>query len=264
MDATDVGATLRSQREQRGLSLNQLSRSTRISVPILIALEHNEIEKLPGGIFTRGFLRAYAREVGLDPEETVSRYLAQFGTMVDKETVAEKEPARPSVVPDEIADDQVDLRARYGPLLAASLALALVSAVYVAFRTPATPPPPPYDVAPEVLASEQGPVILATSGPDVEVALAAGDGEGVRLDIEAEGPCWIAATADGVTVVYRLMQAGERQRIEARDDLVIRVGDPAVFTYRINGLPGRTLGRAGQAVTVRISPENYREFTGAT
>jgi hypothetical protein len=70
----------------------------------------------------------------------------------------------------------------------------------------------------------------------------------------------VSATADGLSVVYRLMQAGERQTIEARDEVVLRIGDPAAFTFFINNTPGRTLGRAGQAVTLRITAQNYREF----
>src|SRR5919106_3125843 len=72
-DAMDVGGALRDAREQRGLSLDRLSQTTKISVTILRAIENNRIEKLPDGIFLRGFLRAYAREVGLNPEETVRR-----------------------------------------------------------------------------------------------------------------------------------------------------------------------------------------------
>ena len=74
----DVGAALRDAREQRGISLDELSRTTKISVATLRALERNQIDRLPGGIFVRGFLRACAHEVGLDVEDTVQRYLAQF------------------------------------------------------------------------------------------------------------------------------------------------------------------------------------------
>ena len=84
----------------------------------------------------------------------------------------------------------------------------------------------------------------------------------VRLDLRTLGPCWVSATADGRSVAYQLMQAGEHVTIDARDDIVLRVGDPAAFTYLINDVPGRSLGRAGQPVTVRVTSHNYREFTG--
>src|SRR6266542_2788207 len=74
----DVGAALRDAREQRGLSLNRLSQATKITVTILQAIETNRRDMLPRGIFLRGFVRAYAREVGLNPEDTVRQYLDQF------------------------------------------------------------------------------------------------------------------------------------------------------------------------------------------
>ena len=65
-------------RERRGLSLAAVAAATKISVATLQAMERGDFARLPGGVFTRGFLRAYAREVGLDPEETVQHYLSQF------------------------------------------------------------------------------------------------------------------------------------------------------------------------------------------
>jgi transcriptional regulator with XRE-family HTH domain len=72
----DFGATLRQAREQRGTSLRAIADATKISLPALEALERNDISHLPGGIFTRSFVRAYAREVGLDPEDAVRRFIA--------------------------------------------------------------------------------------------------------------------------------------------------------------------------------------------
>jgi cytoskeletal protein RodZ len=74
----DVGAMLREARERRGLSLDQLSHTTKISVTMLGAIENNRIDTLPGGLFTRGFVKAYAHEVGLDAADTARRYTSQF------------------------------------------------------------------------------------------------------------------------------------------------------------------------------------------
>jgi cytoskeleton protein RodZ len=76
--AADFGASLRQARERRGVTLHQIAAATRIPVVALEALERNEISRLPGGIFSRAFVRAYAREVGLDPERTVRDFLARF------------------------------------------------------------------------------------------------------------------------------------------------------------------------------------------
>lgn len=82
----DFGAQLREARERKGISLRQIATSTKISVAALEGLERNDISKLPGGIFSRAFVRSYAMEVGLDPEETVRLFLQRF----------EAEPSAPS------------------------------------------------------------------------------------------------------------------------------------------------------------------------
>ncbi len=70
------GEKLRKQREQRGISLDAISTTTKISPRMLRAIEDEHFDQLPGGVFNKGFVRAYARQVGLDEEETVSDYLA--------------------------------------------------------------------------------------------------------------------------------------------------------------------------------------------
>jgi cytoskeletal protein RodZ len=74
----DFGGKLRQARERRGVSLRQIAASTRITAATLEALERNDISKLPGGIFSRAFVRSYAVEVGLDPEQTVREFLERF------------------------------------------------------------------------------------------------------------------------------------------------------------------------------------------
>ena len=69
---------LRDARERRGISLRQIANATKISVGVLEALERNDISRLPGGIFSRAFVRSYAIEVGLDPEATIQEFIAQF------------------------------------------------------------------------------------------------------------------------------------------------------------------------------------------
>ena len=73
----DVGAQLRRAREERELSLSDLSQITKIRVALLKALENNEPLTISGDFYTRGFLRAYAAAVGLNPEEIIRECLAQ-------------------------------------------------------------------------------------------------------------------------------------------------------------------------------------------
>jgi cytoskeletal protein RodZ len=66
------GEHLRREREMRGVSLEEISASTRISIRFLQAIENEELSKLPGGIFTRSFVRTYARYLGLDEERVLA------------------------------------------------------------------------------------------------------------------------------------------------------------------------------------------------
>ena len=69
---------MRRLREERGVSLRQIADATKISIGALEALERNDISRLPGGIFSRAFVRSYATQVGLNPEETVRDFMVQF------------------------------------------------------------------------------------------------------------------------------------------------------------------------------------------
>ena len=65
-------------REQRGVALRDIAETTKISVSALEALERNDISRLPGGIFSRGFVRAYAEQIVADPEKAVREFIARF------------------------------------------------------------------------------------------------------------------------------------------------------------------------------------------
>ena len=76
--APDFGSRMRRAREERGVSLRHIAEVTKISVSALEALERNDISRLPGGIFSRAFVRSYALEIGLDPEQTVREFIVRF------------------------------------------------------------------------------------------------------------------------------------------------------------------------------------------
>lgn len=65
-------------REQRGITLRQIADTTKLSVRTLEALERNDVSRLPGGIFSRGLVRAYAEQIGADPEAAVQEFITRF------------------------------------------------------------------------------------------------------------------------------------------------------------------------------------------
>ena len=74
----EFGKELRSERESRGVELEQISDSTKISSRYLAALEEDQFEQLPGGVFNKGIVRSYARVVGLDEDFWVGRYMEAY------------------------------------------------------------------------------------------------------------------------------------------------------------------------------------------
>jgi cytoskeleton protein RodZ len=69
-----LGARLKREREQRKITLDEISLSTKIGTRFLIAIEEEQFDQLPGGIFNKGFVRAYARSVGVDENQAVAEY----------------------------------------------------------------------------------------------------------------------------------------------------------------------------------------------
>jgi len=85
--AATIGEQLRFAREERGIPLREISDQTRISIHYLEAIETNDYKRLPGGIFNRSFVKAYARYVGYDEKEAVegyTRYMRDLGDAGDE------------------------------------------------------------------------------------------------------------------------------------------------------------------------------------
>src|ERR1043166_9720752 len=69
-----IGEKLRLAREARGIALREISEQTRISMRYLEGIETDDYKRLPGGIFNRSFIRAYAKFVGFDEHEALEDY----------------------------------------------------------------------------------------------------------------------------------------------------------------------------------------------
>jgi len=84
--AASIGEQLRLAREERGIGLRDICDQTRISIHYLEAIEADDYKRLPGGVFNRSFIKAYARCVGYDEREAVegyTRYLREHGETSD-------------------------------------------------------------------------------------------------------------------------------------------------------------------------------------
>jgi cytoskeleton protein RodZ len=127
------GDRLKKQREQRSISLDDISLSTKIGTRMLRALEEEKFDQLPGGIFNKGFVRAYARHVGLDEEQTINEYITALGEAQQQAIPAPPAPAVKAPVVERqsapILDPPQRERAREIPwgLLALGLLLAAIA-----------------------------------------------------------------------------------------------------------------------------------------
>lgn len=251
---SDIGTYLRRAREQAGLSRQDLSARTKIREALLDLIERGEFERLPAGLLMRGYLRAYAQEVGLEPEVVVRKYAEELGP-----------ESHPVAAPNASADpDAFELTwpEAHGQLL--TTVVLTIAAIAVLMLLANRAADIPASMAPEPVATAGTDDAGAESQPPAPVPLS-GLGEAVVsansdrlvLEITPLGIVWVEASADGKQVLYQLVQPNERTVLEARDELDIRIGDAAAIEYSINGKRGRPLGGAGEIRHIRITHENY-------
>lgn len=236
-----IGATLRQAREQKGLSLDRLSKTTRVQTRLLDAIERDDHSVLPPRPYARGMVSAYAREVGLDANLTAREYFADIDA---------REAEAAALAPPPAEDDQ---GTRVSAPLLVFLALVGIGAA-VLWTFPAGSPTDTLQAVGTSGSAE--PAAVATSGPVAQATQQppATPGE-MAIDIEASAPSWVAATADGSRVVYRTMQAGERETLRGARAIELRVGNAGAITWTINGQGRGPMGRSGEVRDVTISPE---------
>lgn len=99
-----LGEELRQRREQRGVSLAEISEATRIGTRFLKAIETDNFSILPGGIFTRSFIRAYAKYVGMNEDEAIALYL-QHAAGAEQPATVEAAPQKEAQPPTPVAPE---------------------------------------------------------------------------------------------------------------------------------------------------------------
>ncbi len=228
------GETLRRERELRGIDLRDVAEATKISVRFLQALESDRADVLPGGLFPRAFVRQYASYLGLDPERTVAEYLFASSGQTMVSNTPDPVPVQPP-------------RVRRGfvmALLLVALAVAFIAwpQVRTAEREQAAVPTTLATVPPPMpsLRVYPPPSSAASAAP------APSEATGLVLALQARQSCWVSVQADGVKVMDRVLAEGESETLQARDEIVLSVGNAGGLAYKLNGKPGVMLGREGE------------------
>jgi cytoskeleton protein RodZ len=249
----DIGAELRAAREAKGLSLGSLAQRTRVQPRTLAAIEVNDIAAIPPRPFGRGFVRAYAQEVNLDPEQTVQNYFSQFPALQDP-------PAQPPRLRTRLEPD-IDPPSHWAGLGAAIVILTAVVAIAVAVgrrndaasnaTSPAANNPAAVGTSGSTPSDRRTPVAPSASVTEAIQSAAQPAAPPLRLSFAVTRECWVAATADGERSIYRIVQPGENLTVDAKREIDARFGDAGAVAWTINGKPGASLGAAGAVRNVR-------------
>jgi len=234
----DFGSKLREARERKGVSLREIANATKISVRALEALERNDISHLPGGIFSRSFVRAYALQAGLNPDETVDDFVRQFP---HDSVIAGHAPST------RIDDSDDESNRRTARVALRLLGLCVPAAAAVLYFG---------------MEGRRGPAVEAE--PVAVAATVHADAvRHVGVEVSAVGASRLTVSVDGQPPVDTHLDAGARQSFDAQTELTLTVSDPSAIELTINGLKGRPLGASGVATTVRLTPDNYKSFVAA-
>lgn len=280
------GDKLRRERELRAVTLDEIAEATKIGTRSLKALEEEQFDILPGGIFNKGFVRAYAKYLGIDEEQAVADYMAANGetatktaTLSDDELVASvlKKRAEPErAVSTELPSSKAWVALALIALLAAGgySAWRYYQQRYLAQTEPISAPSIQAQVPQQVTAlpaeiteapnSQSATPVPATpseiqtqpttnSGANSTVA-----GE-FTVKLHARELAWVSVQADGKTVLERLLDADTDQTITAKESVILKVGKPGAVEVSFNGKPVGALGPPDKTATRTFTIEGMQQ-----
>lgn len=249
-----LGETLRQARLDRGASLVDAEDETHIRRKYLEALEAEDYASLPALVYTRGFIRNYARYLGLDPERTLDLYLP--GRWREERPVLR--PATPQMSIARPISMQVFLVAT--GLVLAGLLLAYLWAQYnsfveslsqsdqsaVARAVVATPTRPIVAGSPSPAAAGPSPAPAAPAPPAQPAGPAPTPERGVVVEATITDRTWMEVWVDGVSQLQSTLQAGANRRFTANQSIRMRVGNAGGVEVTVNDERRGTLGERHQ------------------
>ena len=282
-----LGEELKRLREEKGVTIRDVSDATHIGGRFLQSIESDNYSILPGGIFNRGFVRSYARFVGMDEEQA----LVMYGQQLESQGGEAPRTLAPSM---EGIDEEVS--SPWGSIALIVIILILLSAgILAAYRffkagevippvvissTPntATSATPDDGLAPSPTASGAStqspapassvgasPSPAASSSPLPGAAIPAPPLTGaLQLKLQAkDGECWIKVRADAnPKSEMATLKPGEIKEISGNDRLIVNIGNVMTLDAYLNGRPIRITANKGKfiAESVVITKENYQQF----
>jgi cytoskeletal protein RodZ len=220
-----LGIRLRELREAKGVSLDDIARSTRVGRGHLEALESDSWGDLPSPVFVKGFIRAYCEFIEASPDEALGLYREATGETVKPDRVQSAVHTSPT--------------RRIGPLMVSLVLFIALGASLFALRIGLKSSPPP---APAV-SVQPAPVPAGEPRP-----------AGQRLLIRAVEPTWIRVQVDEGQVAEELMQAGAVREWTAARRFVLTVGNAGGLEVDLNGRRIPALGAKGAVIQRLVLP----------
>ena len=238
-DRISFGRYLKSKRLEKGISLKVVAVETRIGLNTLQLIENEDLGKLPAEVFTKGFLRAYAKVISVDGDGVIERYLSDLQVFRE----AEKHEA-----------DLFKLSTRFWSRLVLSLALlgCIITGTVFLFpgsehRDDAVEPEthqPSADAA--AAAVSETPPVTEPAPPPENVS------DKLLLKVAAVKNTWMKVIIDGQNSEEYQLNPGDHLALEAAEGFNILAGDAKSIKLTLNGKSIPISGKSGQVVTVQV------------
>lgn len=259
-----LGETLRRAREARGVDLREISEHTNISKRYLQAIENSDYSSLPGGIFNRGFVKAYARYVGMDEEEAMRSYsatLQALGQEVDLDPLAAR-PLR-HIVSSQVQEGRTSLSNVFWSIMVLAVIVLCALAIIHYYRRPSN----------EMVSGDLRIDTNSKPAPVTEAKPASGSLSdkgtgpsrvGFNVQIKAvDQEVWLQLKSDDEETINVLLKPEEYKDLSPTDLLVVKYSKSRIqyLEMKINGKPARvSSGEGNEVVMMRISPDNIAQY----
>jgi len=246
-----LGQDLKRERELRGISLKEISSSTKISLRFLQALEEDRLDILPGNFFIKAILRSYAKFIGLEEDYVLNKfYEASLELEQSQQAKHVKRKTRPGITKNV-------KKLMYYIALIIILFMFLFFLYYLFFLKKQTSPTIEEPKASTRL-QEENVLPPSRTEPLTEFIPVK---ESLTIEISFVEETWLQVWADSVLKVDGLKQPGEIIMIKANEELLIHTGNAGGISYILNNKQGIKLGPRGSVISnIRITLKNYQRF----
>lgn len=242
--ATGIGESLRVARRRQGRTLSDAAAETRVRETYLAALEEEEFAALGGDVYVKGFLRSYAKFLGLDPEPLLETYRHDYEQVTDATTLSQQPVA---ALPRERRSGPAVIVVAAGALLLVLAAIGLMAGSDDSDDVAQDLGPSPVQTGtPPPESPTTSPSPTSTASPSPEEAPA-----GIRVELVVTGAVsWMRVRVDGDTVFEGTRDNGFRDTFNGEEEIVLRIGDASAVSVEANGRDQGSLGQDGDVVLV--------------